>query len=131
LDAIVDYMPSPVDVPAIKGVTPDGKDDVRKSADEEPFAGLAFKIATDPFVGRLCFFRVYSGTIQAGSYVYNSTKDKKERAGRIVRMHANKRIHFAIRPSQSFWKVCNLPNPLFNLPLNLKPKMTKKNLSWH
>jgi elongation factor G len=91
LDAVVDYMPSPVDVPSIKGVTPDGKELVRKSDDSEPFAGLAFKIATDPFVGRLCFFRVYSGVIQSGSYVYNSTKDKKERAGRIVRMHANKR----------------------------------------
>jgi len=91
LDAVVDYMPSPIDVPAIKGVTPDGKELVRKSDDNEPFAGLAFKIATDPFVGRLCFFRVYSGVITSGSYVYNSTKDKKERAGRIVRMHANKR----------------------------------------
>jgi len=91
LDAIVDYMPSPVDVPSIKGVTMDGKEAERKSADEEPFAGLAFKIATDPFVGRLCFFRVYSGKIDSGSHVYNSTKDKKERAGRIVQMHANKR----------------------------------------
>jgi len=91
LDAVVDYMPSPVDVPAIKGVKPNGETAERKSSDDEPFAGLAFKIATDPFVGRLCFFRVYSGTIQSGSYVYNSTKDKKERAGRIVQMHANKR----------------------------------------
>ena len=91
LDAVVDYMPSPVDVPAIKGVTPKGEPAERHSDDKEPFAGLAFKIATDPFVGRLCFFRVYSGSIQAGSYVYNSTKDKKERAGRIVKMHANKR----------------------------------------
>ncbi|MCL1838187.1 MAG: elongation factor G, partial [Propionibacteriaceae bacterium] len=91
LDAIVDYMPSPVDVPAIKGENSKGETEVRESSDAQPFAGLAFKIATDPFVGRLCFFRVYSGTIQAGSYVYNSTKDKKERAGRIVQMHANKR----------------------------------------
>ncbi|MDR0461931.1 MAG: elongation factor G [Christensenellaceae bacterium] len=91
LDAVVDYMPSPIDVPAIKGVTPKGDEQSRKSSDAEPFSGLAFKIATDPFVGRLCFFRVYSGSIQAGSYVYNSTKDKKERAGRIVQMHANKR----------------------------------------
>jgi len=92
LDAVVDYMPSPVDIPAIKGVSPkDGSEDTRESDDNKPFAGLAFKIATDPFVGRLCFFRVYSGSIQSGSYVYNSTKDKKERAGRIVQMHANKR----------------------------------------
>ena len=91
LDAVVDYMPSPVDVPAIKGVNAKGETVERKSSDSEPFAGLAFKIATDPFVGRLCFFRVYSGSISAGSYVYNSTKDKKERAGRIVQMHANKR----------------------------------------
>ena len=91
LDAVVDYMPSPVDIPPMRGVKKDGSEDVRKSADEEPFSGLAFKIATDPFVGRLCFFRVYSGTIQAGSYVYNSTKDNKERAGRIVQMHANRR----------------------------------------
>ena len=91
LDAVVDYMPSPIDVPAIKGVTPDGKEAERKSSDSEPFAGLAFKIATDPYVGRLCFFRVYSGKLDSGSYVYNSTKDKKERAGRIVQMHANKR----------------------------------------
>jgi len=91
LDAVVDYMPSPVDVPAIKGITPKGVEEVRESSDSAPFAGLAFKIATDPFVGRLCFFRVYSGKIDAGSYVYNSTKDKKERAGRIVQMHANKR----------------------------------------
>ncbi|MCL2229124.1 MAG: elongation factor G [Firmicutes bacterium] len=91
LDAVVDYMPSPVDVPAIKGVDSNGKEVERKSSDAEPFAGLAFKVATDPFVGRLCFFRVYSGSILAGSHVYNSTKDKKERAGRIVQMHANKR----------------------------------------
>jgi len=91
LDAVVDYMPSPIDIPAMKGVKDDGSEDTRGSSDTEPFSGLAFKIATDPFVGRLCFFRVYSGSVQAGSYVYNSTKDKKERAGRIVQMHANKR----------------------------------------
>jgi elongation factor G len=95
LDAIVDYLPAPTDVPAIKGVTPDGKEEARESRDDAPFAGLAFKIATDPFVGRLCFFRVYSGKIDSGSYVYNSTKDKKERAGRIVQMHANKREEIA------------------------------------
>ncbi|MBQ1951151.1 MAG: elongation factor G [Clostridia bacterium] len=92
LDAIVDYMPSPLDVPAIKGVNPDTEEeDVRHSSDEEPFAALAFKIATDPFVGKLAFFRVYSGTVQAGSTVYNSSKDSNERLGRIVQMHANAR----------------------------------------
>lgn len=91
LDAIVDYLPSPIDVPAIKGTTLDGEATERKSSDSEPFAGLAFKVATDPFVGNLCFFRVYSGKLTAGSYVYNSTKDKKERVGRIVQMHANQR----------------------------------------
>jgi len=91
IDAIVDYMPSPVDVPNIKGMTPKGEEQERVSSDDAPFAGLAFKIATDPFVGRLCFFRVYSGKLDSGSYVLNSTKDKKERVGRIVQMHANQR----------------------------------------
>ena len=91
LDAIVDYMPSPIDVPAIKGTTPDGEEAERKSDDKEPFSALAFKIATDPFVGKLCFFRVYSGQIKTGSGVYNSTKQNKERFGRILRMHANHR----------------------------------------
>jgi len=92
LDAIVDYMPAPTDVPAIKGVNPDTEeDDVRHSTDDEPFAALAFKVATDPFVGKLCFFRVYSGTLSAGSSVYNSTKGNNERIGRIVQMHANHR----------------------------------------
>ena len=92
LDAIVDYMPAPTDVPAIKGVNPETEEeDVRHSSDTEPFSALAFKIATDPFVGKLCFFRVYSGTLTAGSTVYNSTKDNTERIGRIVQMHANHR----------------------------------------
>ena len=92
LDAIVDYMPSPLDVPHIKGVNPDtGEEDERPSSDDEPFAALAFKIATDPFVGKLCFFRVYSGILTAGSTVYNSTKDKNERIGRILQMHSNHR----------------------------------------
>ena len=92
LDAIVDYMPSPKDVPAIKGVNPDTEEEVeRPSSDEEPFSALAFKITTDPFVGKLCFFRVYSGTIEAGSTVYNSTKDNNERMGRILQMHSNHR----------------------------------------
>ncbi len=92
LDAIVAYMPAPTDVPAIKGTHPEtGEEDVRHSSDEEPFSALAFKIATDPFVGKLAFFRVYSGTLTAGSSVYNSTKDVSERIGRIVQMHANHR----------------------------------------
>ena len=92
LDAVVDYMPSPVDIPAIKGINPDtGEEDERKASDSEPFAALAFKIMADPFVGKLAFFRVYSGTIASGSYVYNSTKGKKERIGRILQMHADKR----------------------------------------
>ena len=92
LDAIVDYMPSPIDVPAIKGVNPDTEEEVEvPSSDSEPFAALAFKIATDPYVGKLCFFRVYAGTLNAGSQVYNSTKDNTERIGRILQMHANQR----------------------------------------
>ena len=92
LDAIVDYMPAPTDVPAIKGVDPETGDEVeRPSSDNEPFAALAFKIATDPFVGKLCFFRVYSGTVSAGTTVYNSVKDTNERLGRILQMHANDR----------------------------------------
>ena len=92
LDAIVDYMPAPTDVPAIKGVDPETGDEVeRPSSDKEPFAALAFKIATDPFVGKLCFFRVYSGTVSSGTTVYNSVKDTNERLGRILQMHANDR----------------------------------------
>ncbi|NLP30054.1 MAG: elongation factor G [Clostridiales bacterium] len=92
LDAIVDYMPSPLDIPPIKGIVPStGKEDVRKTDDNGPFSALAFKIMTDPFVGKLAFFRAYSGTLKSGSYVYNSTKQKKERVGRILLMHANHR----------------------------------------
>lgn len=92
LDGIVDYMPSPLDIPAIKGIDPDtGGEDERHSSDKAPFAALAFKIIADPFVGKLAFFRVYSGTLKAGSYVYNATKGKKERIGRIMQMHANHR----------------------------------------
>ncbi len=92
LDAIVDYMPAPTDIPPIKVINPETEEEeVRHSSDEEPFSALAFKIATDPFVGKLCFFRVYSGTIEAGSTVYNSVKDSNERMGRIVQMHANDR----------------------------------------
>ncbi len=92
LDAVVDYMPAPTDVPAIKGVNPEtGEEDSRPSDDKAPFASLAFKIATDPYVGKICFFRVYSGTLKAGSTVLNSVKDNKERIGRILKMHANHR----------------------------------------
>ncbi|WP_455631279.1 elongation factor G [Megamonas sp.] len=92
LDAVVDYMPSPLDIPPIKGINPDtNEEDHREADDSEPFAALAFKIMADPFVGKLAFFRVYSGTLNAGSYVFNSTKGKKERIGRILQMHANNR----------------------------------------
>lgn len=92
IDAVVDYMPAPTDIPPIKGVDPEsGDEDERPSSDEEPFAALAFKIMTDPYVGKLAFFRVYSGTLDSGSYVFNSTKGKKERIGRILQMHANHR----------------------------------------
>jgi len=91
LDAVIEYLPAPTDIPAIKGVDEDGNDVIRHASDEEPFAALAFKIMADPFVGKLAFFRVYSGTLNAGSYVLNSTKGKKERIGRILQMHANKR----------------------------------------
>ena len=92
LDAIIEYLPAPIDVPDIKGVDEDGNDVTRKSSDDEPFSALAFKIMADPFVGKLAFFRVYSGTMNAGSYVLNATKNKKERVGRILQMHANKRM---------------------------------------
>lgn len=91
LNAIIDFMPSPLDIPHIKGTTLDGEEIERKTSDEEPFSALAFKIATDPFVGKLCFFRVYSGSIESGSTVLNANKDKKERIGRILQMHANHR----------------------------------------
>ena len=91
LDAVIEYLPAPIDVPDIKGVDEEGNELRRKSSDEEPFAALAFKIMADPFVGKLAFFRVYSGTLNSGSYILNSTKNKKERVGRILQMHANKR----------------------------------------
>ncbi len=95
LDAVVEYMPAPTDIPAIEGVDLDGSPVVRHSSDEEPFSALAFKIMADPFVGKLAFFRVYSGTMNSGSYVLNATKDKKERVGRILQMHANKRMELS------------------------------------
>lgn len=92
LDAIIDYLPSPLDVDHVRGINPNtGEEEERKTSDDEPFAGLAFKIAADPFVGKLAFFRAYSGVLEAGSYVYNSTKQKKERIGRLLQMHANHR----------------------------------------
>ena len=91
LDAVIEYMPSPIDIPSIKGTDLEGNEVERHSSDDEPFSALAFKIMADPFVGKLAFFRVYSGTMNAGSYVLNSSKDKKERVGRILQMHANKR----------------------------------------
>ncbi|MFQ7700463.1 MAG: elongation factor G, partial [Christensenellaceae bacterium] len=92
LDAVIYFLPSPLDVDHVKGTNPDtGEEEIRKTADDEPFAGLAFKIATDPFVGSLAYFRAYSGVLSAGSYVYNSTKEKKERVGRLVQMHSNER----------------------------------------
>ncbi len=97
LDAIVDYMPSPLDIPSIKGVNPETGEEVERHAgDDQPFSALAFKIATDPFVGKLCFFRVYSGIVAAGSTVLNATKDKKERMGRILQMHANHRADLEV-----------------------------------
>src|SRR5215210_1332558 len=91
LDCVVDFLPSPIDVPPVEGHLPNGEPGERHPKDDEPFSGLAFKIATDPFVGKLTFFRVYSGVLQSGSYVYNATKDKRERVGRLLQMHANKR----------------------------------------
>jgi len=92
LDAVVDYLPSPLDIPAIKGIDPKTGEEIERPADDEvPFAALAFKLQTDPFVGQLTFFRVYSGTLESGSYIYNSTTEKKERIGRILRMHSNDR----------------------------------------
>ena len=91
IDAVIDYLPAPTDIPSIKGVLPDGTEAERHASDEEPFSALAFKIMTDPFVGKLAFFRVYSGTLESGSYVLNATKNKRERIGRILQMHANTR----------------------------------------
>ena len=92
IDAVVEYLPSPVDIPAVKGHNPEtGEEDTRETADDAPLSALAFKIATDPFIGKLAFTRIYSGTMKSGTYVFNSTKGKKERISRLVRMHANHR----------------------------------------
>ena len=102
LDGVIEYMPAPTDIPDITGTDEDGNEVVRHSSDDEPFAALAFKIMTDPFVGKLAFFRVYSGTMNSGSYVLNATKNKKERVGRIVQMHANKRTEIDIAAAVGF-----------------------------
>src|SRR5205814_32543 len=91
LDAVIDYLPAPVDIPPVKGQDEDGKPNARKPGDEEPFSALAFKIMTDPFVGQLTFFRVYSGVLNSGANVYNATKQRSKRVGRLLKMHANKR----------------------------------------
>src|SRR6185369_5223558 len=91
LDAVIEYMPAPTDIPPVKGELEDGKPGERKASDEEPFAGLAFKIMTDPYVGQLIFFRVYSGVVNSGDTIYNPVKRKKERIGRLLQMHANQR----------------------------------------
>ncbi len=111
LDAIVDYLPSPLDIASVNGINPNTEEqEVRKTADDEPFAGLAFKIATDPFVGTLAFFRAYSGVLEAGSYVYNSTKEKKERVGRLLQMHANSREEIPMIYSGDICAIVGLKN---------------------
>jgi len=111
LDAVVDYLPSPADLPPVKGINPNTREDeVRHPKDDEPFAALAFKIATDPFVGTLTFFRVYSGELKKGSYVLNSTKDEKERVGRILRMHANNREEVDLIPSGDIGALVGMKN---------------------
>src|SRR5204862_6161111 len=91
LDAVIDYLPAPTDIPPVKGELENGQEGSRKASDDEPFAGLAFKIMTDPYVGQLIFFRVYSGVVQSGDSIYNPIKHKKERIGRLLQMHANQR----------------------------------------
>ena len=111
LDAIVDYLPSPLDIASVNGINPNTEqEEVRKTSDDEPFAGLAFKIATDPFVGTLAFFRAYSGVLEAGSYVYNSTKEKKERVGRLLQMHANSREEIPMIYSGDICAIVGLKN---------------------
>ncbi len=111
LDAVIHFLPSPVDVDHVRGTNPDtGEEEVRKTSDDEPFAGLAFKIATDPYVGSLAYFRCYSGVLEAGSYVYNSTKDKKERVGRLVQMHANERKDIDVIYSGDICAIVGLRN---------------------
>ena len=153
LDAMVEYLPSPLDIPPIKGINPDTGEEEERPADENaPFAGLAFKIMTDPYVGGLTFFRVYSGKLTAGSYVYNSNTGKQERVGRLIRMHANNRqeitevgagdiaaivglkdtitgLLFVMKNTQSNLKVWNSHNQLSNLQSNLKQKICKEKMA--
>ncbi|MCL2518882.1 MAG: elongation factor G, partial [Oscillospiraceae bacterium] len=111
LDAVIDYLPSPIDVPAIQGINPDNDEtEERESDDDKPFSALAFKIMTDPFVGKLCFFRVYSGTLEAGSMVYNSTKGTRERMGRILQMHSNDRMDIDVCYSGDIAAVVGVKN---------------------
>ena len=154
LDAVIDYLPSPLDIPAIKGVDLDGNECERHPSDDEPFASLAFKVMTDPFVGRLTFFRVYSGKLSSGSYVLNSTKDAKERIGRILQMHANTRTEISEvytgdiaaavglkntttgdtlcdEKNQLFLNKWNSQNLLLNLLLNQNQKQIKKRWVLH
>src|SRR6266571_4156138 len=121
LDAVVDYLPAPTDVPSISGHLPhhDATHAERKASDDEPFAALAFKIMTDPYVGKLTFFRVYSGVLSAGSYVYNSTKDRKERIGRLLQMHANKREEL---------EEVRFPNPVISVAIEPKTKADQDKL---
>lgn len=150
MDAIIDYLPSPLDVDHVRGINPvTGEEEERKTSDDEPFAGLAFKIAADPFVGKLAFFRAYSGVLEAGSYVYNSSKQKKERIGRLVQMHANHREEIpeiysgdicaivglkdtgtgdtlATKSIPSFWNRWSSPNPLSKSPSNPRPNRVRK-----
>ena len=150
LDAIVAFMPAPTDIPHIKGVNPEtGEEDERPSSDEEPFAALAFKIMTDPYVGKLAFFRVYSGTLESGSYVYNSTKGKRERIGRILQMHANHRQEIekvyagdiaaavGLKDTTTGDTLCDekapiilesmvFPDPVISVAVEPKPRLTRK-----
>ena len=150
LDAIVDYMPAPTDIEDIKGVDPEtGEETSRPSDDNAPFAALAFKIATDPFVGKLCFFRVYSGTVEAGTTVYNSVKENNERMGRILQMHANHRQDIevcyagdiaaavglkntttgdtlSIPSIPSSWRAWSSPSPLSALPSSPRPRLVRR-----
>ena len=139
LDAIVDYMPSPLDIPAIEGIHPKTDEtEVRRASDDEPFSALAFKIMTDPYVGRLSFFRVYSGTLETGKTVMNSTKGVRERLGRILLMHANHREDIdqvysgdiaaavGLKNTRSFWSPWNSRNPSFAWPSSRKRKRARK-----
>src|SRR4029078_10612334 len=154
LDAVIDFLPSPIDVPAIEGHTPhnDTHKESREVADDAPFAGLAFKIATDPFVGKLTFFRCYSGVLKSGSYVYNSVKDKRERVGRLLQMHANKREEIeevragdiaaaiGLRDTRTGDTMCDedkpiileamkFPNPVIDVAIEPKTKADKDKLA--